>query len=167
MQTFGFQNTSSPTFLLFLTLAVQRTALRRGAFLCSSSSNLVNKDFFTSRAFGERRELGSLIELITPHSLSTSLRYNCCRCFRKMGFFHAALAIWASVPRQHLAQAFQPFGKGVHFCPTGPFYFHLNNGLLFLIGFNWWNCCITWHDNSANQWKCRKVCPGTNLHRSG
>ena len=92
IHTLGFQKGSSSARLLFLKLAVHRTALKRGALFCSSPSTLLNENFFTSCALVERRQLGSLEEHILEHSLSTSFRKCCCRCFRSMGFFHAAVA---------------------------------------------------------------------------
>ena len=50
----------------------------------------------------QRRQLGSLEEHILEHSLSTSFRKCCCRCFRSMGFFQAAVAIWPYVPRHNI-----------------------------------------------------------------
>ena len=102
IHTLGFQKGSSSARLLFLKLAVHRTALKRGALFCSSPSTLLNENFFTSCALVERRQLGSLEEHILEHSLSTSFRKCCCRCFRSMGFFHAAVAIWPYVPRHNI-----------------------------------------------------------------
>lgn len=134
IHTLGFQKGSSSALLLFLKLAVHRTALKRGALFCSSPSTLLNLNFFTSCALVERRQLGSLEEHILEHSLSTSFRKCCCRCFRSMGFFHAAVAIWPYVPRHNIFPKFSNPSGSVFILPclanepilVQPFYFHLD-----------------------------------------
>ena len=88
-------------FTLPQTCSPQNRAQERSPLL-QFSFHLAKWNFFTSCALVERRQLGSLEEHILEHSLSTSFRKCCCRCFRSMGFFHAAVAIWPYVPRHNI-----------------------------------------------------------------